>query len=155
MKQNFVDVFAAVKREYEREVERKAQEQLELERLIAVAKLVSPPTERRLIAAILGDVGVLERCTDVEVEDFTDLRFRAILSSIRELQETDSEISLLAVADDIAMRDARLDKHVANVVDEVFLGCLILDEVPYYGCESLLEHDKRWLRTLAERRRAL
>ncbi len=30
MKQNFVDVFAAVKREYEREVERKAQEQLEL-----------------------------------------------------------------------------------------------------------------------------
>lgn len=132
------------------------RERQERERSVEQAEsLRSPLTEARLLAAIIAEPCVLELCEDVELDDFTDFRYRAAFKSIRDLQASGCRPDLLAIVDDIAMDDLAYDKHVGETVDVVFLASLV-DEMPPYRRDLMgLEHDRYWLRTLADKRRAL
>lgn len=110
--------------------------------------------ESRLIAAMLAEPDVLEQACVVELDDLADFRHQAVLVAIRELQQHGGEISLLNVADAIAMRDVEHDSHIADTVHPAFLGCLLLD-LPKYPSAGLVGVDIGWLRKLACRRRKL
>lgn len=115
----------------------------------------SPVTELRVIAAVVADDDVRARCDDLEVEDFTDLRCREVLTAIRALQHRDEPVTLCSVADEIIDRDEARAEHVHLTVNAVWLGGLVVEQVPYYGEVELLGHDLSWLRMLAKRRQAL
>lgn len=122
-----------------------------------------PDVESRVITAMLTERGALEACDSLELGDLTDLRYRAILTAIRELQETQTPISLLSVADAIAMRDLARETHVAESVDAAFMAdmlragdiaenangaCWVWKNPPYRDFE-LLRFDLAQLRRIA------
>lgn len=137
----------------------------ELERRIDVP--YAPQLEGRLLAAILCEREVLELCSDVEVDDFGDLRHRAVFASLRNvLARSDvrpwSPAAVLdAVADELELADARDGKHLSDSVDDMFLAelvCRHLHEAygpPGSPIAEWVLHDAAQLRQLANRRRAL
>ncbi len=120
--------------------------------IAAARRLRSPLTEARLLAAMICDPGVLKFAADVELEDFSDYRYQAAFTSLRSLEADGAPIGVLEIADDIAMADLVHEKRVSETVSVLFLGELICDQTPYHSNYGLLAHDKRWLRTLADRR---
>lgn len=111
-------------------------------------------TERRLLAAMIADQGVMECCDKVDLDDFTDPRHVAILTAIREVQVNGSPVDVASVGDQIFARDLEYDKHVYDSAGHWFLGVMMLEQ-PQYPSGMLLFHDILWLRSLAKRRAGL
>lgn len=158
------DVDSAIRAHERRKVETVARAMVDIE------------FERRVIAAFLAD-DVILRCglsccegpdtvrawcssesletSKLELEDFTDLRYRAIFVAIRALQARNAEGDPLdviyTVAAEIRRRDGEAGKHVADTVDEVFLMRLVQDEKRFNG--HALAYALRCLRELANVRR--
>jgi hypothetical protein len=149
------DVASELAREQERHADRTARNavaalvDLESEASLLVAMLTDQRFDAHastcVFAADIGaepcgfalDVRALERCSQVpwpdgvELDDFTDLRYRAAFRALRNLQWREKlppahEITC-AVAEEIAREDKLLDKHVADTVDLVFLTGLVFD----------------------------
>lgn len=118
----------------------------------AAPALVDLSLEAQLVAAIMCDVGVLERCDGVELDDFTDYRYRAIFVAIRTLQTRGEATGPLEVADEIARTDIEHDRNVGGTVDDFFIAELVHTTAQFWGCEYELAGAKRHLRTLAKRR---
>lgn len=111
-------------------------------------------SERRLLAAMIRDEGVMECCDKVDLDDFTDPRHVAILTAIREVQINGIEVDVATVGDQIFARDLERDKHVYDSAGHWFLGIMMLEQ-PQYPSGALLYVDIFWLRKLAKRRAAL
>lgn len=116
-------------------------------------------TESRVLGSMLAEPGVLERCDDVEVDDFADLRRRLIIGSLRNVIARGENVSPSdggwgPVDLDAVMRDlARSEYHAITWFD---LGDLITSTTNYGEHDTVqLARDTTWLRTLANRRRAL
>jgi hypothetical protein len=110
--------------------------------------------EARLLAAMIADEGVMECCGSVDLDYFADARHVAILTAIRDLQQTDTPIDVASVGDEIAMRDMDYDTHRYEFAGHAYLGLLML-EMPTYPSGPILFLNIAWLRKLGERRRAL
>lgn len=80
-----------------------------------------PIVERRILVAMMRESHVLELCADLELGDLSDYRHRAILTAIRELQETGEDVDRQSIVRAIAMRDMKRDTHVAESVTERWL----------------------------------
>lgn len=122
--------------------------------LARVPMMVDRNTEARLLVAMICDAGVLELCSDVEVEDFGDLRHRAVMTSIRALQVDGEQVSLLSIVDEVEWRDEQHDSNLRGYVSVVYLGNLVLDHGPFPSM-ALVDLAARWLRKLAKRRSSL
>jgi hypothetical protein len=119
-----------------------------------------PITERRLMASIIAEPGVLEQCDDLEIGDFSDLRFGHVLAAIRRLQACSADIGIDEIDHEIQLEDMSRDKlgagKLAASIGFWFLADLMIrDFAPYRGHDVLIDHDLWWLRELAERRRNL
>lgn len=116
--------------------------------------LASPLTEQRLIIAMLCEPGVLAWCDSVDLDCFMDFRWQRVLTAIRELQQTNTEVDVLSVADAIAMRDKQREENVQDTLGLRHLAEWFFDYAPY-NHESLVACDVAWLHRLAQRRAAL
>jgi hypothetical protein len=132
--------------------------------------LVDIAMERKLVAALLGGdlialhrldpvegrwrdtepVPVISLCEDVETDDLTDFRLRAVFNAIRVLQARGEAIGVLQVHDEIARTDLENAAHVGAVVDLLFLVTLLAE--PKFS-ENGLGYVKQKLRELAAHRR--
>lgn len=111
-------------------------------------------TERRLLAAMIADEGVMECCGKVELDDFADPRHVAILTAIRNVQESGEVVSVTTVGDEVFAHDLRYSKNVYGSAGHWFLGVAMLEQSPY-PTGALLFADIAWLRNLAKRRAAI
>lgn len=107
--------------------------------------------EARLLAAMLVEEGVLELAVMLELDDLSTLRNKAILAAIRELQQTNSPVNALSVADAIEMRDLANDSHVADFAGVDYIGQIIC-ETTNYSHWQLVAADIRHLRALSRYR---
>lgn len=114
--------------------------------------LVDLASEGRLLAAMLVEPAVLRAAGDVELDDFTDLRFRAALAAIRHLQSRWMLVDLFEVDAQLHRVDEDRDSNVAEQAGLAFLA-MLLCSTPPYNHAVLWEHDMCWLRELANRRR--
>lgn len=116
-------------------------------------------TESRVLGAMLAEHGVLERCDDVEVDDFADMRYRLIFGSLRNTQARGEHIAASdgdwgPVDLDAIMRD--LERGGYHAITWFDLGDLIVSTSNYGPQDTVqLARDLTWLRTLANRRKAL
>lgn len=112
-------------------------------------------TEARVLGAVLAERGVLAKCDDVEVDDFTDPRFRLLFGALRNVLSrrsgTTPEPSVLV---DETM--AYLAKHDYLGITWFDVGDVIAGTTNYGGRDTVqLAHDLSWLRTLNLRRRSM
>ena len=119
-----------------------------------MAALSDHRSERRLLAAMIADDGVLDCCDRIDLDDFTDPRHVAVLTGIREVQENGLEVNVENVGDQIFARDLQNDKHVYASAGHWFLGTMMLEQ-PQYPNGPLIYVDIFWLKKLAKRRAAL
>ena len=110
-------------------------------------------TEARILAGMIVEDGVLELCAILELADLFDPRHRAILWAIRSLQKTGRSVDVLAVSDEIEMRDVEHGSHVSDHAGVAFIGGLVCD-FRSYSSWLLVNTDLTWLRTLTARRAA-
>ncbi len=109
--------------------------------------ITHPEVEARLLAAMIADEGVLEQCSMLELDDFTVFSHQRAFIAIRELQESKSEVHLLAVCDAMEMRDMQRGAGPPDADTAVFLGCLMID-CPKYNHYQLVAADIRNLRII-------
>ncbi len=121
-------------------------------RFKASSKLTSPLTELRILSSMIAEIHTLFHCDSLELEDFADLRYRAVFIAIRALQARGEEVHVLAVADEIAARDEQRGTHVFDTVHVAFIGSMLVDGGRYRGELRLVDHDMTWLRKLAGKR---
>lgn len=119
---------------------------------VATPVLSDLELERFLLAAIISDVGVLERCGELEVEDFFDHRHKFVFAAVRNLEARGEPVGPCEVADEIERTDALLDKHVSDSAGIFFVAELVLSTWTFGGCEHALAGACRRLRVLAQRR---
>lgn len=140
------------------EVERR-QKQLDAQITEARRVPFSALTEARVISTLVVHEWALPASPNLEVDDFADFRFRAMLAAMRALEARGAPTCRLAVVDELRRIDAREDRHVTDTsggkrgVDEYCVGMLVLDYPPY--SEPEWPHNLWWLRELAQLRRSL
>lgn len=117
--------------------------------------LVDLFTERRLLAALIAEPAVLAASDDVESQDFSDPRHRAVLAAIRQLVADNADVDADEIHGVIRLWDLERGTHLVDSAGEKFLVELLLSTAPYRGFEILVDHDVWWLRELANRRRSL
>ena len=106
-------------------------------------------TEARVLAAMLVEPFVLERCDDVETEDFADPRHQLLFMALRAVQ---ADQHLFFGLDDVM---SWLERNQYLGVTWFDLGDLIAGTSNYGSHDTVqLARDMEWLRTLAIRRRA-
>lgn len=115
--------------------------------------LVDIRTEGRVIAAMLIEPAVLRASCDVELNDLTDPRLRAVFAAIRHLQSRSMLVNIFDVHAQLVRTDEEHETHVAQWAGLVFMAGLLC-VTPHYAHPVLWEHDLAWLRELANRRRA-
>lgn len=116
-----------------------------------IRALMDSDAELRLVTAILCDRGVLEQCDDVELEDFADLRARAMFTAIRTLQARGEAVDPLTVGDEIKRTDRNTGRRVSERVDDFYIAMLVLTQ--HKHSENSLAHARRRLREMAVARR--
>jgi hypothetical protein len=117
-------------------------------------------TERRLLASLIAEPHVLVMADELEDLDFSDPRCRHVLSAIRRLDAAGSPVGIDEIDHEIRLAD--MDRqhatagHVAEKAGFWFVAeLLVIDFTPYGNARTCIEHDLRWLRELADRRRAI
>lgn len=144
---------------------RQALARIEQQEVSAVVEgLVDRNAEARLLGAMLcnyplctcafcpdDNARALALCDDVELDDFTDLRYRAAFVSLRKLQANGESTEPWAVSEEIDLQDVLYGKHVGESVDITFLTELAICH-PKHSRASLA-HAQRRLRELANLRR--
>lgn len=144
---------------------RQALARIEQQETTAIASaLVDHKAEARLLGAMLCDypfctcefcpkdnARALALCDDVELDDFTDLRYRAAFVSLRKLQTAGECTHPWSVAEDIALTDALYGKHVGDTVTIEFLTELAICQPKH--TRTGIAHAQRRLRDLANHRR--
>jgi hypothetical protein len=110
-------------------------------------------TERRVLAAMILQPDILERCVEIETDDFADLAHRAIFEALRNIQARGDDPTPEAIDEDL--RKAGLHAVTSRHVDDVVCGEGLGGPAPYVAAPGLmqLERDTTWLRTLNLRRR--
>jgi hypothetical protein len=122
--------------------------------------VADPITERRLMASIIAEPGMLDLCEELEHGDFSDLRLSHVLAAIRRLRACQADIGIDEIHHEIVLDDMSRDKlDAGKLADKIgfwFLVDLVIrDYAPYRGHTVLIDHDLWWLRELADRRRNL
>ncbi len=117
--------------------------------------IVDENTERRLIAGMLGEPCVLERCAVIETADFSDFRYWLLLGAIRKIQSDLTEVCPFAVDRLLRGRDEVTGQSIAENCDLTFMAWLLASSPPYCDERVLIAHDIAWLRELTSRRRQL
>lgn len=111
-------------------------------------------TERRVLAAMIMQRDIRERCVEIETDDFADLAHRAIFTALRNIAANGDALTPEAIDEELAMTGilAVTSDHVDDVVCGEGLG----GPAPYIAAPGLmqLERDTTWLRTLKRRRAA-
>lgn len=118
--------------------------------------LVDVVTERQVLVAWIAECGAFEYFADVELDDFTDPRCRAVLIAIRSLPNRAEDVHFSSVIGVLERRDRERETHI---VDKVlwWLADLICDgewAPAYQGRWEILQSNLAWLRELNHRRRA-
>ena len=115
-------------------------------------------TESRLLGAMLAEPGVLERCNDVDADDFWIINHRLIFGALRNVQSLGRHTPITGsnwtVADcDAIMRDlTRCGYHAVTWLE---IGDLMASTANYGPHDTVqFTRDVAWLRTLATRRKA-
>lgn len=114
--------------------------------------LVDAATESRVIATLIFEPDVLPYATELELEDFTDPRHRAVLAAIRNLQARCMVVEMFELDAELRRQDERCGTTVADKAGAAFMADLALS-APGYCHPILWDHDVWWLRELANRRR--
>lgn len=116
-------------------------------------------TEARVLSAMLVEHGILERCDAVESDDFADLKYRIIFDALR-ITQARGEHTAASDGDwgpvdlDAIMRD--LERREYRAITWFDLGDLIASTTNYGPHDTVqLQRDLTWLRTLANRRKAI
>ena len=121
--------------------------------------VADPITERRLMASIIVEPGVLAAADDVEDQDFSDPRLRHVLAAVRRLRACGADIGIDEIDHEIQLADMEREQRSAGSVRDKcgfwFLVEIVVECFRPYGADALLHHDMWWLRELAERRRNL
>ena len=116
--------------------------------------LADTHTEQRLVASMLWEEGILDGCPAVDLDDFTDARMATVFAAIRNLQADGVQVEVCTIEAHLADCDARLGRHALESLDRDFWINLFDRFFAPYNRAILLEHDKAWLRKLADRRGA-
>lgn len=119
--------------------------------------LVDEPTEKQVIVAWVAEPRLFRFFDDVELDDFTDFRCRAVVVAIRSLPNHAEDVHFEAIVQALERRDRERETHVA---EKIFwwLADAICDgeSAPAYERHSwILQTHLAWLRELNHRRRRL
>lgn len=109
-------------------------------------------TEGRILIALIVEPEILRGARELEVEDFTDLRHRAVFSAIRNLEARSILVDAFEIDAELRRRDEQCGSLLTELAGLAFIGALML-ETTAYGNPILWEFDVWWLRELAQRRR--